>query len=225
MMANGIPPEMFQQMMADAANFPNQMFPGFGSMNLSDRIQDTSVDGSSGIVVAGGDKSRCRHWPRCQLARCKFHHPSHICPYALDIPTKLMFFSDFPNCPNVAGTCPNIHPGEDIPATEMHNIAPQQHGNGRFANGHKQSTANGDAPRQENRRSKPKTSKSKPQEQVPLCKFGAGCTKPECPFAHPTPAAGLDGLVLRGEMCPDGRHCLNKDVHSIPFSITMLMPV
>jgi nuclear polyadenylated RNA-binding protein NAB2 len=104
-------------------------------------------------------------------------------------------------------------------------MAPQQHGNGRFTNGHKQATVNGDAPRQENRRYKPKTSKPKSQEQVPLCKFGAGCTKPECPFAHPTPAAGLDGLVLRGEMCPDGRHCLNKDVRSIPPCITMLMPV
>jgi hypothetical protein len=85
MMANGVPAEVVQQMMAEAANFPNQMFPGgtgagFSTMNLGERISD--MDGSNGIIVAGGDKNRCRHWPRCQLgARCKFHHPSQICPY------------------------------------------------------------------------------------------------------------------------------------------------
>jgi hypothetical protein len=86
MMANVVPPEILQQMLVGGANFPNQMFPatgkgvGFPPMNLQDRILDT--DGSAGIIVAGGDKARCRHWPRCQLgARCKFHHPSQICPY------------------------------------------------------------------------------------------------------------------------------------------------
>ena len=79
LMANGMPPEMIQHMMMSAANFPGPMFPSFPAGNLADRI---SGDGSSGIVVAGGDKPRCRHWPRCQLgARCKFHHPSQICPY------------------------------------------------------------------------------------------------------------------------------------------------
>ena len=81
MMPNGVPPDVLQQMMVGAANFPNQMFPGFPPMNLANRISD--MDESSGIIVAGGDKARCRHWPRCQLgARCKFHHPSHICPYS-----------------------------------------------------------------------------------------------------------------------------------------------
>ena len=80
MMASGMPPEMVQQMMITAANFPSPMPPGFAGMNRSNRIPR---DGSSGIVVAGGDRARCRHWPRCQLGpRCNFHHPSQICPYA-----------------------------------------------------------------------------------------------------------------------------------------------
>ena len=79
MMASGMPLEMVQQMMMTATNMPNPMFSGFGGMSLADRI---TGDGSAGIVVAGGDRARCRHWPRCQLgARCKFHHPSQICPY------------------------------------------------------------------------------------------------------------------------------------------------
>lgn len=72
-----MPPEFVQQMLVDAANYQQQMM-GYPPMPLAERISD----GSSGIVVAGGDRNRCRHWPRCQLGgRCKFHHPSQICPY------------------------------------------------------------------------------------------------------------------------------------------------
>ena len=214
MIANGVPPDILQQMMVDAANFPNQMFPaGNSGFPLATRISD--MDGSSGIIVAGGDKNRCRHWPRCQLgARCKFHHPSQICPYFVPISSRTDF-SDFPNCPNTAGTCPNIHVGEDIPESEINNVVAQQLTGGRPVNGHNKSApkANGHVPRRENQ--PPKHHVVKPQEQLPLCKFGPGCTKPDCPFAHPTPAAGQDGLVLRGEMCPDGRKCLNREVSSI----------
>lgn len=199
MMANGMPPEMVQQMMLNTANFPNPMFAGFPGMNLSDRI---SGDGSSGIVVAGGDKARCRHWPRCQLGgRCKFHHPSQICP-------------DFPNCPNLGGTCQYIHVGVDIPEGEVDKVVANQLGDGKPMNGHRPSSAsksNGNSQRHERHENRP-PKPAKPQEQVPLCKFGVGCTKPDCPFAHPTPAAGTEGLVLRGEMCPDGRDCLNREV-------------
>ena len=87
MMASGVPTDVIQQMMVDAANFPNQVFPGFSQATLADRISD----GSSGIVVVGGEKARCRHWPRCQLGnRCKFHHPSQICPYSRPYLQRLM---------------------------------------------------------------------------------------------------------------------------------------
>ena len=119
--------------------------------------------------------------------------------------------SDFPNCPNLAGTCLNIHVGEDIPELEINTVVAQQLTRGRPANGHNKQPhkVNGHTPRRENQPPKP----VKPQEQVPLCKFAAGCTKPDCPFAHPTPSAGQDGLVLRGEMCPDGRNCQNREVY------------
>jgi hypothetical protein len=207
MMQNAVPPEFIQQMMVDAANFPNQILPGFPAINLADRISD--MDGSKGIIVAGGERARCRHWPRCQLGtRCKFHHPSQICPYSPS--SNQTDQSDFPNCPNLAGTCPNIHIGVDIPESEVTTVLTQQFTGGRHANGHNKQThkANGITPRRESQTPKP----VRPQEQVPLCKFAAGCTKPDCPFAHPTPAAGQDGLVLRGEMCPEGRNCQNGEV-------------
>ena len=97
----------------------------------------------------------------------------------------------------------------------------QQLTGGRPVNGHNRQPykVNGLTSRRENQQPKP----VKPQEQVPLCKFAAGCTKPDCPFAHPTPAAGQDGLVLRGEMCPDGRNCQNREVFSQNFCQTILI--
>lgn len=223
MMANGVPPELLQQMIVDAANFPNnQLFQGgaFASMNLSDRISSPSMDGSS-ILVAGGDKNRCRHWPKCQLGpRCKFHHPSQICPYFLPH-MKTNSNSDFPNCPHTAGTCPNIHIGEDIPESDLHTVVNQQLGTGRPVDGLNKPAqkVNGNPPRRENQ-SPQKQAVGKPQEQAPLCKFAAECAKTDCPFAHPTPAAGKEGLVLRGEMCPDGRNCMNREVLYIVEAIS-----
>ena len=132
-------------------------------------------------------------------------------PVLLSLELSANVFSDYPNCPKLGGTCQYIHVGIDIPEPEIDKVVSHQLGNGRPVNGHKSSSSsnsNGRPQRQENR--PPKS--SKPQEQVPLCKFGEACTKPDCPFAHPTPAAGTEGLVLRGEMCPDGRDCLNKEV-------------
>lgn len=51
---------------------------------------------------------------------------------------------------------------------------------------------------------------SKPEE-VP-CKFGTGCTKAECIFGHPTPAAPHNRgiLYVSGERCPFGTSCKNR---------------
>jgi len=132
--------------------------------------------------------------------------------------TTSHFSSAYPNCPYLGGTCPNIHVDEDIPASELQATVAHQLGAGYQPNGeHMQHPkTNGHTPRPEAPRAPetkaPKLKVAKSEETVPLCKFAAGCTKPDCPFAHPTPAAGQEGLVLRGEMCPDGRDCLNREV-------------
>lgn len=48
-------------------------------------------------------------------------------------------------------------------------------------------------------------------EEIP-CKFGTGCTKPECPFGHPTPAqlGGKPTHYASGEKCPFGIGCKNR---------------
>ncbi|RPA94890.1 hypothetical protein L873DRAFT_1700082 [Choiromyces venosus 120613-1] len=54
-------------------------------------------------------------------------------------------------------------------------------------------------------------SSDKPLDEVP-CKFAANCTKPECPFAHPTPAAipGKPVTYVSGEKCSFGAGCRNR---------------
>jgi hypothetical protein len=103
-------------------------------------------------------------------------------------------------------------PGVPKPVNGHRNPSPNTNAN---AHANANTNTNGYRPRRENQPQKSKPVKT--QEQAPLCKFANGCTKSDCPFAHPTPAAGDGGLVLRGEMCPDGRDCLNREVH-FPFS-------
>ena len=206
--ANGLPPQLLQQMMFDAANFQQMVQQGVfpqAPVTLSDRIT------SPGMMVDGNSlqgKRRCRHWPRCNLgARCLFHHPSEIC-------------HEFPNCPNVGGTCLNIHVGEDIPESEISAVVTQQLTTGRPGNSKDPALPpvvtkpNGHPPKRENQN--PNVQTPNDGEPVPLCKFAAECTKPDCPYAHPSPAAGPEGLVLRGEMCAEGRNCLNKEVEKPP---------
>lgn len=50
----------------------------------------------------------------------------------------------------------------------------------------------------------------KPEEVA--CKFGTGCTKPECIFGHPSPSAPPNRgiLYVSGEKCPFGANCKNR---------------
>ncbi|CCX31626.1 hypothetical protein FPQ18DRAFT_3964 [Pyronema domesticum] len=42
------------------------------------------------------------------------------------------------------------------------------------------------------------------------CKFGLNCTKAECAFGHPSPAAPPGKPYISGEKCPFGTRCKNK---------------
>ena len=219
--ANGVPPELLQQMMLDAANFQQMMQQGvFPAPPLAERISTPGREGN----MAG--RKRCRRWPRCHLGvQCTFLHPTEICPYYSRRPPHKRITdrrkSNYPNCPNAPGTCLKIHVGEDIPETEVQALVAQQLTTARPASskglqqppllaGAPAPKMNGHFSKRENQN--PQTGQSgKDDETVPLCKFANGCTKPDCPFAHPTPAAGPEGLVLRNEMCPQGRDCQNKE--------------
>jgi RNA-binding, Nab2-type zinc finger len=215
--ANGVPPELLQQMMLDAANFQMMQQGVFPPPPLAERLSTLGVDGS----MVG--RRRCRRWPRCNLGiRCTFVHPSEICPYYSRLPLHKRITDkrarDFPNCPNAPGTCLKIHLNQDIPESELQTVLAQQQKTARpgSSNGPRPPPAaatvpkvNGHFPKREN--PNPQAQSGKDSEPVPLCKFANGCTKPDCPFAHPSPAAGPEGLVLRNEMCPQGRDCQNKE--------------
>jgi hypothetical protein len=80
MLSSGVHPAVIQQMMLQPNNFMS-MPSGFQRRPLSDRISDAATEGTPGIVLSQGDRSRCRHWPTCSLGpNCKFHHPFEICP-------------------------------------------------------------------------------------------------------------------------------------------------
>ncbi|WBW73601.1 poly(A) binding protein Nab2 [Schizosaccharomyces osmophilus] len=52
----------------------------------------------------------------------------------------------------------------------------------------------------------------KHDEEIPLCKYADKCTRSDCVFAHPTPAATPgEGMVLSSKMCSAGRDCKNSD--------------
>lgn len=68
---------------------------------------------------------------------------------------------------------------------------------------------------------------SKPEE-IP-CKFSAGCTKPECQFGHPSPAAlpGRGAVYVSGERCPFAASCKNRKCtgsHPSPAAVRPSIP-
>ncbi|EEB08302.2 poly(A) binding protein Nab2 [Schizosaccharomyces japonicus yFS275] len=46
--------------------------------------------------------------------------------------------------------------------------------------------------------------------QLPLCKYAEKCGRPDCIFAHPSPAS-KDGMVLSSKQCSAGRECDNPE--------------
>lgn len=92
-------------------------------------------------------------------------------------PTRNCFA--YPNCPNPPGTCNYLHPDED---QEL--MAKLEKSRKEF--------------------------NDKKQMEIMIqqgsCKFGKGCTKDTCPFAHPTPA-NLDGKITTLDWCSNGKNC------------------
>lgn len=63
----------------------------------------------------------------------------------------------------------------------------------------------------ESNASEPRSTHHEKPEEV-ACKFGTGCTKPECIFGHPSPSApaGRGILYVSGEKCPFAAGCRNR---------------
>ncbi|GAA6001727.1 hypothetical protein JCM10207_002285 [Rhodosporidiobolus poonsookiae] len=78
-----------------------------------------------------------------------------------------------------------------------------------FAAGGRGKGANGAAPAK--KAAPPVVLPSKPEQEA-LCKHGVECTKPQCPFSHPSPVATKEsGLVLSSEACEKQLKCEDPD--------------
>lgn len=53
------------------------------------------------------------------------------------------------------------------------------------------------------------SSQQKPPEET-MCHFNLKCTKPDCPYAHQTPAAPSGITVDVNDVCPFGAACMNR---------------
>lgn len=71
------------------------------------------------------------------------------------------------------------------------------------------------------------TEGAKPEEEDPFktaCKFANSCTKPDCPFAHPTPVAtGRVNISFVEGKCPFGVNCKNRKVRDLTSHLNLSM--
>lgn len=138
---------------------------------------------------------------RCKVfPRCPL---GRSCPHAH--PTKVC--NDYPNCPKLPGTCEYLHPNQDedlMREIEKTRDEFQQ------------------------RKAALLTARAKPiRTGIVLCKFGALCSNPMCPFGHPTPA-NQDAKVIDLVWCPDNLSCTDPNctrAHSSLSKIKQISPM
>lgn len=138
---------------------------------------------------------------RCKLfPRCPL---GRSCPHAH--PTKVC--NDYPNCPKPPGTCEYLHPNEDEDLMREIEKTREEF---------------------QQRKAAMIAARTKPiQTGIVLCKFGALCSNPMCPFGHPTPA-NEDAKVLELLWCAQNLDCADpncKKAHSSLSKIKEVAPL
>jgi hypothetical protein len=144
------------------------------------------------------DKSkvvRCSYWPNCNRGEeCKFWHPKELCP-------------NLNNCPD-GDQCLYIHPA--VPQNQLNknkkkkseaslevseNFALPKH---TLQKKSSRISLNGSVNQQPTLTKKISKASLKDTSSVAIeCKFGANCTRPDCKFSHPSPAAILAAAGLK----------------------------
>lgn len=138
---------------------------------------------------------------RCKLfPRCPL---GRSCPHAH--PTKVC--NDYPNCPKPVGTCEYLHPNEDEDLMREIEKTREEF---------------------QQRKAAIIAARTKPvQTGIVLCKFGALCSNPMCPFGHPTPA-NEDAKVIELAWCAANLQCADgncKKAHSSLSKIREVAPL
>lgn len=156
-----------------------------------------------GINEEGGNVNLVhqRKEGRCKLfPRCPL---GRSCPHAH--PTKVC--NDYPNCPKPPGTCEYLHPNEDEDLMREIEKTREEF---------------------QQRKAAMLAARTKPvQTGIVLCKFGALCSNPMCPFGHPTPA-NEDAKVLDLMWCANNLTCTDPQctrAHSSLSKIRQIAPM
>ncbi|KAH3687108.1 hypothetical protein WICPIJ_001910 [Wickerhamomyces pijperi] len=117
-------------------------------------------------------------------SRCvKFPHCPNKDTCIFAHPTRPCF--NYPNCPNAPGTCSYLHPGEDDELMAELAKSKQEY---------------------REKKAQQQLKQSQLASGITLCKFGAVCANPQCPFGHPT-VCNDDMKVTRLEWCSLNLKC------------------
>ncbi|SMN21236.1 similar to Saccharomyces cerevisiae YGL122C NAB2 Nuclear polyadenylated RNA-binding protein required for nuclear mRNA export and poly(A) tail length control [Maudiozyma saulgeensis] len=150
-----------------------------------------------------GGNSNVNYVSKKREGRCKLfpHCPlGRSCPHAH--PTKVC--NEYPNCPKPRGTCEYLHPDEDQELMKELEKTREEF---------------------QKRKDALLAARSKPvQTGIVICKFGAVCSNPACPFGHPTPA-NEDAKVIDLMWCENNLQCQDSNCKKAHSSVSKLRPV
>jgi len=168
-------------------SFAGKTFPKTGS------TASTTTPEQSKVV-------RCTYWPNCNRGEeCKFWHPKELCP-------------NLTNCP-YGDECLYIHPA--IPQSQLNKNKKKSESKLEVSETVKHAAQKKLTKRESmasitsNSSQSKKTIKSNTKETTATangaasyaieCKFGANCTRPDCKYSHPSPAAILANALKKKE--------------------------
>jgi nuclear polyadenylated RNA-binding protein NAB2 len=139
---------------------------------------------------------RCTEFPNCPLpaSDCPQAHPTMVC-------------RNYPNCPFVNRTCSYLHPDEDadlIEGIKKNKIALLE--------------------KQEEIKRLAIQTKRQKMSGIILCKFGAVCTNPQCPYGHPT-VINDDQKVTDFSWCAENLQCSDPKCQKAHASASKIRPV
>ncbi|ORX57897.1 hypothetical protein BCR36DRAFT_580463 [Piromyces finnis] len=173
-------------------SFANKSFPKTSKTTSSTTTTSTITPSKSKVT-------RCSYWPNCNRGdECKFWHPKELCP-------------NLNNCPD-GDQCLYIHPA--IPQSQLNknklkksesSLEVSENFNTPKYTLQKKSSRislNGTINQQaslvkKSSKANLKESSSTNNLHAIECKFGANCTRPDCKFSHPSPAAILAANALK----------------------------
>jgi len=178
-----------------------QSFAGKTFPKQNKVVTPTSTISNINASTVTPDKSkavRCSYWPNCNRGdECKFWHPKELCPH-------------LNNCPD-GDQCLYIHPA--IPQSQL-NKAKKKKSESTLELTEKHTLQKKLSKRDSmlslnsTQTLLKKSSKANIKEAMNAtanssfaveCKYGANCTRPDCKFSHPSPAAILAAAKKKAE--------------------------